>query len=153
MGLDMFLYAKRYMGWEFHADTKTKASEVQKIFPELEPFGKDGNPVSYVVANVGCWRKANAIHRWFVENVQNGNDDCQTYFVPREHLVTLRQICRDVLADNSKAEELLPTQSGFFFGGTAYGEDYLYTVENTADIIDICLELPNEWDFEYQASW
>jgi hypothetical protein len=24
---------------------------------------------------VGYWRKANAIHRWFVEHVQDGNDD------------------------------------------------------------------------------
>ena len=27
---------------------------------------------------VGYWRKANAIHGWFVRNVQNGKDDCGT---------------------------------------------------------------------------
>ena len=27
------------------------------------------------------WRKANAIHGWFVKNAQQGIDDCRTYSV------------------------------------------------------------------------
>ena len=29
-----------------------------------------------VIEQVGYWRKANEIHNWFVDNVQNGEDDC-----------------------------------------------------------------------------
>ena len=25
---------------------------------------------------IASWRKANAIHKWFVDNVQDGVDDC-----------------------------------------------------------------------------
>lgn len=47
---------------------------------------------------VGYWRKANAIHRWFVENVQDGNDDCGEYEVTKEKLEELKDTCLEVLA-------------------------------------------------------
>ena len=42
---------------------------------------------------VAYWRKANAIHRWFVNNVQDGIDECQETIVTRNQLFTLLQIC------------------------------------------------------------
>ena len=33
-------------------------------------------PHSRIIEQVGYWRKANQIHNWFVENVQDGEDDC-----------------------------------------------------------------------------
>lgn len=48
---------------------------------------------------IGYWRKANAIHRWFVENVQNGEDDCRDYFVTKEQLTELLNLVNQVLAD------------------------------------------------------
>lgn len=46
----------------------------------------------------GYWRKANAIHNWFVQNVQNGVDDCDIYLVTREQLEQLKEACEMVLA-------------------------------------------------------
>ncbi len=46
---------------------------------------------------VGYWRKANQIHRWFVSNVQGGKDDCGEYAVPRAKLMELKVICETVL--------------------------------------------------------
>lgn len=46
---------------------------------------------------IGYWRKANAIHRWFVENVQDGNDDCGEYEVSADQLRELLELCRKVL--------------------------------------------------------
>lgn len=46
----------------------------------------------------GRWRKANAIHRWFVENVQSGVDDCGDYYVSRERIEALRETCKRALA-------------------------------------------------------
>lgn len=53
--------------------------------------------VSYVALEAGYWRKANAIHRWFVENVQDGQDDCREYYVSRDQLKELLDIVNTVL--------------------------------------------------------
>ena len=40
------------------------------------------------------WRKANAIHKWFVDNVQGGEDDCREYPVSNDQLIELRDTCK-----------------------------------------------------------
>ena len=40
---------------------------------------------------VGYWRKANQIHRYFVDNIQNGIDDGGTYEIQKE---TIEDLCR-----------------------------------------------------------
>lgn len=106
--------------------------------------------------NVGYWRKANAIHNWFVENVQDGEDDCEYHRpVTKEDLETLFELCREVLADHSKANELLPNRQGFFFGSYEYDEWYFKDIQYTADL---CEQLIRDFDFEnynlyYCSSW
>ena len=73
---------------------------------------------------VGYWRKANAIHRWFVENVQEDVDNCSTYWVSDDKLTRLLHLVNQVLSDHSKAAKLLPTHAGFFFGSTDYEKCY-----------------------------
>lgn len=60
-----------------------------------------------------------------------------------------------VLDDTSVAEELLPTQSGFFFGSTIYGEGYVEDLEYTVKQITEILENTDfdEWDIVYHAWW
>lgn len=60
-----------------------------------------------------------------------------------------------VLDDPSVAEELLPTQSGFFFGSTIYGEGYVEDLEYTVKQITEILENTDfdEWDIVYHAWW
>ena len=50
-----------------------------------------------VKTNVAYWRKANAIHSWFVNNVQNGKDDCEEYEVSEGQLHELYDICKDII--------------------------------------------------------
>lgn len=50
--------------------------------------------------DLGYWRKANHIHKWFVDNVQNGVDECHPYQVSRKNLEDLLNICSKVLADS-----------------------------------------------------
>jgi hypothetical protein len=46
---------------------------------------------------VGYWRKANHIHNWFVENVQDGIDDCNYHReVTEEYLEKLLDACTKV---------------------------------------------------------
>jgi hypothetical protein len=57
--------------------------------------------------------------------------------------------------NKSLAESQLPTQAGFFFGGTEYDESYFEGIQYTIDILQKVLE---ETDFEkqiitYQSSW
>ena len=51
--------------------------------------------------NVAYWRKANQIHDWFVENVQDGNDDCDMYEVDKWQLEDLLHTCQ-IVKENSK---------------------------------------------------
>lgn len=136
---------------------------------------------------VGYFRKANQIHNWMVENVQDGIDDCQYHRELTKDLVedlldTCEQVYNSctmivgpvkngeqykdgkwetiyetgkVIIDSSVAEELLPTASGFFFGGTDYDEYYVKDIEYT---IDLCKRILETTDFNkemlyYVSSW
>lgn len=153
MGLDMYLKGKRYVSrWSGEGDAE-RSAKIAEQFPELAAFGSDEPVVNEVSAELGYWRKANHIHRWFVENVQDGEDNCQSYHVSREDLEKLKVVCERVLGFKHLAETQLPTGSGFFFGNTDYDEYYYESVEETIKIIDRCLALPDQWDIEYQSSW
>ncbi len=93
-------------------------------------------------------------HIWFVDNVQNGEDDCNEYDVSIEQLRNLLEVCKEVKQDNKLAETLLPTTEGFFFGGTSYGEYYFEDIEYTIEILEKAIEGYNyEDDFCYRSSW
>jgi hypothetical protein len=102
------------------------------------------------------WRKANAIHGWFVEKCQGGRDECQETYIPREKLVELRDLCKDILEnpDAERDEDLEPTK-GFFFGSYEKDEWYWQDLKNTVEGITSALEsLPeDQYEFYYQASW
>lgn len=121
------------------------------------------NRVFTITENVAYWRKANAIHKWFVDNCGDGDDNCKEYGVSVEDIETLVGLCKSILnTPEDKREEVaretLPTQSGFFFGGTEYGEYYYEDLENTIDMLEpIIKEMETESSVEswltYRASW
>lgn len=152
MGLDMYLKGRRYIS-SYSDQDQPMRDGVREHFPELQGGAWAENPVQEVTAEVGYWRKANQIHKWFVDNVQGGEDECRPHSVSREDLAQLREVCQTVLANPKKASELLPTGAGFFFGSTDYDQYYRQDLESTVAIIDRALALPEAWDFEYQSSW
>lgn len=155
MGLDMYLSAKKYMSKYFDP------ADVQRIEKINDIFGvtgiEDGDyGAEEVKFRVAYWRKANAIHDWFVQNCQDGVDECQEAWVSREQLQELIDICKEVLADPSKASQLLPTRSGFFFGGTDYDDWYKQDLQYTIERLEKILSDPSFGkgiDFYYQSSW
>jgi len=152
MGLDMYLTARRKL-YNFKDEEKKKAEEVRKLFPDMF---KSGNlNTTGVSFEVGYWRKANAIHKWFVDNCQEGVDNCQGHYVGREKLIELKELCKKILKEHTQeiAEELMPVEQGFFFGTYEYDEWYWGSLEETIKIINKCLELPEDWNFEYCSSW
>ena len=155
MGLDMYLSAKRYMSKYFDKADIERIEKVNDIFgvTGVEDGDYGAQEVKFRVA---YWRKANAIHDWFVQNVQEGVDECQEAWVSREQLQELVDICKQVLENPKKAKDLLPTRSGFFFGSTEYDEwykqDLTYTVERLEKILaDPAFD--KGIDFYYQSSW
>ena len=107
-----------------------------------------------VVCEAMYWRKANAIHNWFVNNVQDGEDDCRDYYVDRSNLQELLDTINEVLEDNDKAKELLPTASGFFFGSEEYCDYYFGELTRTRNrIMELLSDKFDDWEFYYSSSW
>lgn len=104
---------------------------------------------------VAYWRKFNALHRWFVENVQNGVDDCGDYPVSREALMKLLEVLEQVQKFPDLREKLLPTVSGFFFGSTDYDEWYESQVDYSVNQLRTVLSRtePDTTKFYYLSSW
>lgn len=183
MGLDMYLYKKTYVkNWDYmqpedrHQITVTKGGKPTDIKPER---------ISEITEEVAYWRKANAIHKWFVDNVQNGLDDCGEYYVERDQLTELVRLCKEVLgtveqvdgevptgtmyypdgtvvhetkpgqvvAQAKIAADMLPTQGGFFFGGTEYDEYYLQDLQSTIDQLEPLITEEGDGSFYYHSSW
>ena len=147
MGLDMYLTAHKFI-WKDEDRDKLKEF-VKNLFPNLSLKPET------IVFEVTYWRKSNEIHKWFVDNVQKGVDDCGDYHVSEEDLRKLLNDVEEVLNNREKAEELLPTQSGFFFGGTEYDEYYWQGLEETRDKLKEILQ--SDWikevDLYYHSSW
>lgn len=152
MGLDMYLNKHTYIS---NAEWLSPEHRREVVVYKNGKIDESVRPsrVSYVVEEIGYWRKVNQIHKWFVDNVQDGDDNCGSYFVSRENLSNLLETCKEVMDNPSKAEELLPRQSGFFYGSTEYDEYYFDGVENTISIIEYALSDKNADHFTYSSSW
>lgn len=198
MGLDMYLSAKQHAsgGWRHVREDSARGSayaghEVKVFDSVLRGLGltrvrntRAGDSFDHtkpltmnfaeVSVQVGYWRKAWAIHNWFVRNVQDGVDDCGSYAVDREMLTRLRDECVEILAtvqvgpqdvdgvngttyDRALADDLIPVAE--------YSRDwYLQELEETRDLINAIFDVPQFgeydevknpqfWTFMYQSSW
>lgn len=160
MGLDMYLEARRFVSGYSHSSTDEQKT-FEGILDAVGMTGMTDSPHITVNVNVAYWRKANHIHEWFVKNVQDGEDDCRSYYVSREKLMELEAICRRVAEAGTPelAAELLPSAAGFFFGGTEYDEYYFEQTDWTAKrLAEILAVVPtgsglSSYDFHYQSSW
>ena len=156
MGLDMYLYVRKYeccIRWGNDYDEK----KVNFYPEELNVFEIDkrnfmSKETQY---QIGYWRKANAIHNWFVQNCADGVDNCQTIYVSIEKAKELRNLVNRVLEKHELASELLPTSDGFFFGSQEYDEWYFKDLEYTKELLDkvIILVDGSDYDIVYEAGW
>lgn len=108
-------------------------------------------------AELMYWRKANQIRRWFVEHLNDfdPSDNLGEYDVSREVLQDLIDDIDYVLEDESieRAEEVMPTGSGFFFGNTEYDEYYFDSLRYTRERIQEILDTTSEEDEIYYTEW
>lgn len=181
MGLDMYVNIRHkntqskidaYEAWEqkysyeeFQRLTEEQKEEYRNSEPEYEYDDMYGKELMY-------WRKANQIHNWFVQNCQNGVDDCGRYAITVADLMKLKELCEKILTMTEKrkamrytsfsatekeevdvrfltlegvefAIEHLPSRSGFFFGSTEYDDYYVMELENTVEQINDTLDTLN----------
>ena len=158
MGLDMYLQAEKYVSGYSHVQERDRVLDALET--EYPPLAENSSAV--VIVDVAYWRKANAIHRWFVENVQDGEDDCRRRHVTLDQLRELVGLCETLLGkkDPELAEEHLPTEGGFFYGDTEYGDYYWDCLQETVDQVKPLLMWMDEgarrswdWDISYRSSW
>ena len=153
MGLDMYLTAKKYLWTDKDKELSAKINELVGVEADMQ---NRWNGSSMIVKEISLdamyWRKANAIHGWFVRRCQDGKDECQQSYVSREQLQELVELCHEAL-DKPDHEVLEPT-AGFFFGSYEKDEWYYQYLKETIEGITKALTLPEkEYEFYYQASW
>jgi hypothetical protein len=123
MGLDMYVNIRHkdtqskleaYKAWEnkysyeeFQRLTEEQKEEYRNSEPEYdeEMYGKE----------LMYWRKANQIHNWFVQNCQNGVDDCEQYPITVADLKKLKALCEKILTMTEVKQELRPTYPNGWF--------------------------------------
>jgi hypothetical protein len=152
MGLDMYLTKHVFVGANYEHRNVTGTVDI-KVGDEILdiPFNK----ISKIVLEACYWRKANAIHKWFVDNCQDGIDECQVTYVSKEQLTDLLDLCKQVKKNHSLAHSLLPSESGFFFGGTEYDEWYFNSIDYTIkELTKLLKQKDSDYgEFYYQSSW
>ena len=165
MGLDMYLSARKHIAkvdWKkLDHDSETKYSDA--TFPQWHDVVNAAGVASIVdvesiygvdiSVNVAYWRKANSIHKWFVDNVQGGEDNCSEYYVSKDKLTELLDTCKQAVS--LKDPSLLPPQAGFFFGGTDIDEGYWLDIKDTIEQLTRLVNMPDfdNLSFYYQSSW
>jgi len=182
MGLDQYLTAKVYVGAKYAA-VKQGCLEVQEsCFLEEDKQTADfkkcvvypTSNISSIIYDIGYWRKANWIHKWFVDNVQYGNDDCGEYSISEEQLNDLDELCHDILGKFlqvvehrldkkeliSYIKEHLCPCDGFFFGSNSLEDEddlsyYEQSLHDTIKFISIAKKYIDKYcaGIFYRASW
>ena len=150
MGLDMYLYAKKHISnFDFVPHERKQNAEIKNVLGFLE---EDFESVT-VSLQVAYWRKANYIHKWFVDNVQEGIDNCGEYWVSNEKMQELYDTC--VRALETKDATILSPTDGFFFGSTDIDQWYWQDLMNTIEQLNPLIKRPDfdKLSFYYQSSW
>lgn len=151
MGLDMYLHREYYVqNWEH---TPKEHRHNITILEGNKPSRIPVDKITCVITSEVYWREANAIHKWFVDTVQDGKDDCGDYYVDTEQLKELLSLVTQVLEDHTKASELLPTGIGFFFGSTEYDKYYFEDLKFTKKELTRVLAIDDSGEFKYYSSW
>lgn len=163
MGLDMYLYADNYVSrttneriGDYEYAKNPAFQNLLSVLNATHLVDEDDFTGMSVSIPVGYWRKANAIHAWIVNECADGVDECQRIYVSKEKAHELLNSCKQVIADPSFADELLPPQSGFFFGSTEIDEWYLEDLKRTVAIFEKVLSAKERGEVDsiiYQASW
>ena len=168
MGLDMYLYAHRkvtcpHCGEVIHGVSEgeevaywRKANQIHKWFSDHCAGGELENCEEYLVTKeqlqelLSTCKKVMAVSKIVQGKVKNGthlNKETNRWEPIYEDGKTIK--------DPSIAQEILPTEDGFFFGSTEYDQYYLEDVKSTIEQVEKILEETDfdEYEILYHAWW
>lgn len=146
MGLDMYLERCKkvvfpYINTDLDGLRESEDKNAKRLLEFLKPYirkrGSDVFQWESLSEEVAYWRKANQIHKWFVDNIQNGEDDCGCYNVSKDQLEELLGICEEI---NEKA---IMQKGRVVNGQTVKDGEWVNIYEDGYNIInpEICEEL------------
>lgn len=152
MGLDMYLEARRYIAPGDPALAPVRAAIGAAIGYTPPAEKPDNDPelmeVCAVVVRLGYWCKFWPLHNWFVNNAQDGHDDCRPSFINPSTL--------EELEDNLDQVDDDPDSAGEFFM-----DDTDEDVKLDPDEVDFSIRMIAQarklqaqgWDIYYRGSW
>lgn len=148
-------------------DERARTDKVITLVGLTPMIGEESNSAgaafdgSWVDLTAVYWRKTNAVHAWFVDNCQEGVDECQQTVVRPEQLAALSAACTSALAafvsgDLEQAQHCMAPRPGFFFGNydldEYWAEDLAYTVREIERVAHAAIVIGGV-EFIYQSSW
>ena len=146
MGLDMYLERCKnvvfpYVNADIRGLKESEDENDKRLLEFLKPYirqrGSDIFQWESLSEEVAYWRKANQIHKWFVDNIQGGEDDCGCYNVSKNQLKELLGICEEI---NEKA---IMQKGKVVNGQRLENDEWVNIYEDGYNIInpEICEEL------------
>jgi len=163
MGLDMYLSEERYFSNYDHAEEKERArAHSVALAAGFDPALLDRNGSVTAAVNIAYWRKAHWLHEWFVNNIQNGEDNCGSHSVELEHLKEILDGCRAIMvfratASIADAEECM---NDSFPCQYPHGEWIWESVQDTIDQLQLIVDRAEReegdgiWrEYIYRSSW
>lgn len=87
-------------GWNFDFSLTDWNIPESMTKEKIKPLQNTYSKHYTIFEQIADWSKANQIHAWFVNNIQNEIDDCSYYFVTKDNLLDLKEICEKVLKLN-----------------------------------------------------
>lgn len=113
----------------------------------------DGEWTPSGIGELVYWRKANMIRQWIVDHTNYPeNGDCLFHELSREQIEALLSDCKKVYEaqDDKLSAEIIPTNSGYYFGNTEYDEYYYEDIRYTIEKLE---ELLEDWDEITENNW
>lgn len=155
MGLDMYIYgAKKKKSLDIEAFVK-KLNEDEWVEEEMYADRESANDT---LIELAYWRKAHTIHKWFVDNVQDGVDECFVYIINDDILFKLLEYIETsikevlkIIGPNFKIED--------HWNGKIYNltdDMHLYLeLTNTKELIEKVIQIDKKDDVHllYYSSW
>jgi hypothetical protein len=154
--------------WCGHSESELPNLYVMKYFyqfyakREMYVEGIGRNMTYGIFEQLSRLVKANQVFGWFYQNVMNSKKDHEYYEITQNQLKEFLGICNKVkdgftlsgtgnyVVNEDIAKEFLPvfSESGYFFGGTSYDENY---ANNIIEVIEVINNILTTTDFDKQT--
>ena len=151
MGLDMYLNKRTYIGANYeHRNMNVEINVSQKLHDgQIKVIAIDPKRVSYIEEQVGYWRKANHIHKWFVDNAMEGEDHCRDYDVSAKQLLELLATCEKVMEVAKMKDGQLHVSTSYQNGIKTENYEDGKVIENEEEVAEL---LPTQPGFFFGST-